>query len=91
MRGAVRLPRGSRFDISLITGPTSRPGERAAAAFSAYADLRAKGDHVEAMPGYTVPIAAISATITEDGSFTVTNSRNGFTKTSRASGSAAPR
>ena len=44
-------------------GADVQPGERAAAAFKPYADIRSQGDHVEAKPGYTIPIAGIKAQV----------------------------
>jgi len=44
-------------------GADVQPGERAAAAFKAYDDLRMKADHVVAKPGYTIPITGIKAQV----------------------------
>src|SRR5262245_13084187 len=38
-------------------------GDRAAAAFKPYDDLRMKADHVAAKPGYTIPITGIKAQV----------------------------
>ena len=38
-------------------------GDRAAAAFKPYDDLRMKADHVVAKPGYTIPITGIKAQV----------------------------
>jgi hypothetical protein len=43
-------------------GPDAQTGDRAAAAFRPYADLRA-ANHVAAVPGATIPIAGITAQI----------------------------
>ena len=44
-------------------GADVQPGERAAAAFKPYDDLRMKADHVVAKPGYTIPITGIKAQV----------------------------
>jgi competence protein ComEC len=44
-------------------GADVQPGERAAAAFKPYDDLRMKATHVVAKPGYTIPITGIKATV----------------------------
>jgi beta-lactamase superfamily II metal-dependent hydrolase len=44
-------------------GPDHQSGERAAAAFKVYADSRSRGTHVEAKPGYAIPITGITAQV----------------------------
>jgi beta-lactamase superfamily II metal-dependent hydrolase len=44
-------------------GADTQLGDRAAAAFKAYADVRHKGDHVEAKPGYVIPITGVTAQV----------------------------
>lgn len=44
-------------------GADVQPGERAAAAFKLYDDIRMKGDHVVAKPGYVIPIKGIKAQV----------------------------
>lgn len=63
MGGAVQLATRLPIRRFIDHGADVQTGERAAAAFAPYADLRAKGDHVEAKPGYSIPIAGISATV----------------------------
>ena len=56
---AARLPIRHFIDH----GADVQPGERAAAAFKPYDDLRMKADHVVAKPGYVIPIAGIKAQV----------------------------
>jgi beta-lactamase superfamily II metal-dependent hydrolase len=56
---AARLPVRHFIDH----GSDRQSGERAAAAFRPYAGLRGRGFHVEAKPGYTIPIAGLKAQI----------------------------
>jgi beta-lactamase superfamily II metal-dependent hydrolase len=56
---AARLPIRHFIDH----GTDMQTGERAAAAFKAYTDIRSKGEHVEAKPGYTIPIAGLTAQV----------------------------
>jgi beta-lactamase superfamily II metal-dependent hydrolase len=44
-------------------GADMQIGDRAAAAFKLYDDLRMKADHVVAKPGYTIPITGIKAQV----------------------------
>jgi competence protein ComEC len=44
-------------------GADVQPGPRAAAAFKIYSDIRDAGDHVEARPGYVIPIAGMTAQV----------------------------
>jgi beta-lactamase superfamily II metal-dependent hydrolase len=44
-------------------GADMQTGDRAAAAFKPYNDLRMKADHVAAKPGYTIPITGIKAQV----------------------------
>ena len=53
-------------------GADVQPGERAAAAFKAYDDLRMKADHVVAKPGYTIPITGIKAQVIAAGGAVLT-------------------
>ena len=65
---AARLPIRHFIDH----GSDVQPGERAAAAFKPYADLRAKGSHVEAKPGYTIPISGFNAQVIAAGGAVLT-------------------
>jgi beta-lactamase superfamily II metal-dependent hydrolase len=56
---AARLPILNFIDH----GADQQIGERAAAAFKPYDELRMKAKHVVAKPGYTIPIKGITATV----------------------------
>jgi beta-lactamase superfamily II metal-dependent hydrolase len=60
---AARLPIRNYIDH----GADVQPGERAAAAFKPYDELRMKANHVVAKPGYTIPITGIKATVIASG------------------------
>ena len=54
-----RWPRACRFARSWITVPTVEQGDRPAALYNEYLQTRAKGRHVLARPGDTLPVAGL--------------------------------
>jgi beta-lactamase superfamily II metal-dependent hydrolase len=63
MGGVAQLAERLPIRHFIDHGADAQVGERAAAAFKPYADARAKGDHVEAKPGYVIPISGITAQV----------------------------
>ena len=63
MGGVAQLAERLPIRHFIDHGADAQSGERAAAAFKPYADIRGKGHHVEAKPGYVIPIAGMTAQV----------------------------
>jgi beta-lactamase superfamily II metal-dependent hydrolase len=63
MGGVAQLAERLPIRHFIDHGADVQVGERSAAAFKPYADLRGRGPHVEAKPGYVIPISGITAQV----------------------------